>query len=108
MTPDGKTLSMEEQLFVAKKEAERWKGVALYLLDCHAATAGYDGQLKSVSKSRKKRFASILEKGIALVEGTEMPRRSIPVWGDIRGQEASVLERCRRDIEYIKESLRND
>lgn len=107
MTPDGKTLSVEEQLFRAKKETERWKNIAIYLLDCHAATAGYDGQLKSTSKSRKTRFLSILEKGIALFEGTEMPRTS-PVYGDNMGPEARVIDRCRRDIEYIKESLRDD
>ena len=102
MTPDGKTLSVEEQLFLAKKEAERWKNIAVYLLDCHAATAGYDGQLKSVAKSRKERFASILEEGIALFEGTKMPRNG-PVWGVPTSCEERVLERSRNAIKAIRE-----
>jgi hypothetical protein len=103
MNDNGKTLSIEEQLFQAKKEVERWKSIAIYLLDCHAATAGYDGTIKSVSKSRKERFASILEEGIALFEGMKMPRQS-PVWGDDKGPEARVLERSKNAIRDIRGS----
>lgn len=101
MTPDGKILSLEEQLFVAKQEAKRWKDIALYFLDCHAATAGYDGQLKSVAKSRKLRFASILEKGISLVEGKEMPRTEPGAW-DGHNPQDRVLKRCQNAIDEIR------
>lgn len=35
-----------------------WKALALWLADCQAATAEYDGTLKSTSKSRRRRLQS--------------------------------------------------
>jgi hypothetical protein len=42
-----------------RKEVEYWKSLASYLASCHAAMAEYDGTLKGVSASRKKRFGAI-------------------------------------------------
>lgn len=44
-----------------------WKAIALYLAYCHAATAEYDGVLKSCSKSRRDRLAAICEKTMDLI-----------------------------------------
>ena len=50
-----------------------WKNIALYLADCHAATAEYDGLLKSCSNSRRDRFASICDKTLALLDCRDVP-----------------------------------
>ncbi len=50
-----------------------WKNIALYLADCHAATAAHDGLLKSCSTYRRERFASICEKAMAMIEGRGVP-----------------------------------
>lgn len=50
-----------------------WKDIALYLADCHAATADHDGMLKSCSTIRRERFASICEKAMALIDGRNVP-----------------------------------
>jgi hypothetical protein len=42
-----------------RQEAQNWRAIAVYLADCHCGTASYDGALKSVSKSRRKRFRAI-------------------------------------------------
>lgn len=54
-------------------DAEYWKTVALYLADCHAATATYDGALKSTSKSRRERFSAICAKALSFFERTNTP-----------------------------------
>ena len=71
-------------------DAEFWKSVALYLADCHAATATHDGALKSTSKSRRERFASICAKALAFVERKDTPYT--------RGldEEAQIVDRLRR------------
>lgn len=58
-----------------EKELERWKRVAIYLASCHAATAEYDGQLKSVSLSRKDRYAEICHKAIRYLRNEANPPR---------------------------------
>lgn len=67
-------------LLEMKKDRDYWKSVALYLAECHAATAGYDASLKSVSKSRKQRLAGICRKAMNMIQGKEMPppRRRSP------------------------------
>ncbi len=51
-------------------DAEYWKAVALYLADCHAATAEYDGTLKSTSKARRERFVSICQAAMGFLSRT--------------------------------------
>lgn len=63
----------------AEREAARWKGIALFLADCHAATAVW--LPKSVGKNARARFKGICETALKMVEGTEMPpsfRRDLP------------------------------
>lgn len=51
-----------------------WKQIALYLADCHAATAEYDGQLASVSRSRKNRLVSICHTAAEQIRGRDYNR----------------------------------
>ena len=62
----------QNELDQARKEAEHWKKVASYLASCHAATAEYDGQLKSTSQARKNRFKSICTTAADLLEGKKL------------------------------------
>jgi hypothetical protein len=55
----------------AEQEAAHWKSIALYLADCHAATAY--GLPKSTGKSARARFKNICESALKMIEGTEMP-----------------------------------
>ena len=60
-----------------KRERDYWRSVAAYLASCHAATAEYDGQLSTVSKSRKARFAAICQKAAeAMTPGGFVPHNS--------------------------------
>lgn len=45
-----------------------WQALALWLADCHAATAEYDGSLKSTSKSRRERLKSISARALRAIE----------------------------------------
>lgn len=69
------------------RERDYWKAVAIYLADCHAATAEADGSMSGVSKSRKKRYASICALAAeALQGGFSRPHQTRDV--------ASVAQRC--------------
>lgn len=74
-----------------KREAELkfWREMALYMMDCHAATAQYDGILKSTSKSRRKRFRSICENAARWLEHGYMTN-AYPV-----GSKESILSRLK-------------
>jgi hypothetical protein len=69
-----------------------YKAIALYLADVHAATAEYDGRLKSTSKSRRERLQRICESAKAMFEGTTTP--PAPVVRD--GYEERVMARLER------------
>lgn len=66
-----------------------WKSIALYLADCHAATAEYDGALSSTSKTRRERFASICEKALAAIRSGALPDER----GTIRVDQARIENR---------------
>ena len=51
------------------REAERWRNLALYLAECMAATAEYDGGLKATSASRRNRLRMICEKAARGIRG---------------------------------------
>lgn len=79
-----------------EKERDYWKAVAVYLADCHAATAEHEGRLKSTPQRWKKRFASIsrLAAGLLSADPTaltfSMPDR-------IRTYDlGKVVKRCER------------
>lgn len=76
-------MNLEDDL---RRERDYWQGVALYLADCHAATAEHDGNLSSTSKSRRGRLGLICERAAQAIKGGFMDVR-------IRNKE-SVAERC--------------
>lgn len=61
--------NLGDKLTAMEKDRDHWKAVALYLADCHAATAEGDALLKSVSVSRKKRLFSICRKAADMLSG---------------------------------------
>lgn len=49
-------------------ELEFWKGLALWLAQCHAATAQGEGMMSRTSKSSRSRFVSICERAALMIE----------------------------------------
>lgn len=72
-------------------EARYWKNVAIYLADCHAATA-YDYERKSASKSSRNRMIGIMETCIAAMN--KHPNKC----GNHPRSEKDVTERCMNEI----------
>jgi hypothetical protein len=72
-------------------EAHYWRNVAIYLADCHAATA-YDYEAKSASKSRRSRMISILNTCVAALN--KHPTKC----GDHPRSEQDVMDRCNKTI----------
>ena len=75
------------------QEAKRWKAIALYLADCHAANA--ECPPKSLSKYNRGRYKSILEKAVLLIKG---------VWPDhstLMRKQGDILKRCEQAIEEL-------
>ncbi len=66
------TFRMIDQL---KRERDYWIAVSDYLGACHAATAEYEGELSSTSKSRKRRYALICETAAKALRGQWHPDR---------------------------------
>lgn len=87
-----------------QKELDNWKLIALYLADCHAATAVDMADRKSGSKSDRDRFASICEKAVSLLEdptrvgGLHLPRAKYLEYMPKR-----VVNRCRKGAAQIRE-----
>ena len=70
------------------RELDYWRGLAIYLADCHAATAEREGTLSSCSASRRDRFVNLLASCRDGLNGNGTTRtyRSIP----------EVVDRCFR------------
>ena len=64
-----------------------WKSLALWLADCAAATAEYDGRLKSTSAARSARMRGICWKAAMAIEGRAVELRA--------RQEADILRRLK-------------
>ena len=76
-----------------EQEVKNWKSIALWLADCHAATATYDGMLKSCSAARRKWFKSIC-KTAADCLSAEAPVNIHPYYPHTAHLD-DVLRRCR-------------
>ncbi len=87
--------------FEADSDAEEWQHIAMYLADCHAATAFYDGRLKSISKSRRQRFVSICELAAKmLTHGVYMGKSSYR--GGFGSQAmVAIVERCEAAVKEL-------
>ena len=75
-------------------EARYWRNVAIYLADCHAATA-YDYSAKSASKSRRNRMISIMETCIKAMN--KHPSKC----GEHPRSEKDVTDRCMKTISVL-------
>lgn len=64
-------MASDDEYRCVGEEAERWKQIALYLADCHAATAY--SLPKSTSKSARKRFQSICATSLKMLQREVMP-----------------------------------
>lgn len=87
----------KEELTQLLRELHHFQGAAAYLASCHAATAEYDGSLKSTSTGRKQRYASICEKASQLLQGACL--HAAP--SDQRAVDAAI-ERCNKAAATLK------
>lgn len=82
--------------------AQRWKNAALWLADCHAATAEYDGHLSVTSRARSERFVEICRAALVFVEGGQGLRLAAlpasPVREDMEIRLDRVVERLKAAI----------
>lgn len=80
------------------REAEiaRWRSIALYAADVHAATAGNEASLKSVPASRKERLFSICRTLSNMILGTETPAA--------RYSRETPEEEIRRIVDRLREA----
>lgn len=62
--------------FDLKMEIDYWRSVAVYLADCHAATA-YEYEPKSTSKARRNRMISIMTTCIDALP--DLPKMPLPI-----------------------------
>ena len=93
---EGDNIQMEQECQRLKDEVEYWKRVAAYLAQCHAATAEYDGSLKSVSKARCKRFQDICATAAEALRGNFQDDRKSLVPRGIDDEIKSAMERCEK------------
>lgn len=79
-----------------------YQKIAIYLADCHAATATYDGMLRSTSKSRRKRFALICERAIGMLRSGHYAGPAKPI-ADISQSMAYVIRRLEEAVKELEE-----
>ena len=83
----------ERRISDLERQVEYWRSLAAYLAECHAATAEYDGSLKTVSASRRKRMKDICLKAVLGLSGRW--HKKYPSDGDVQ----SAIERCTKAAE---------
>lgn len=92
-------LYIEGSLSRIRKEHDRLLQSLSYLADCHAATAEMDGALKSTSKRRRERFATICSKAAKMLGGADLPETRLRRKESVQG----ILERCRLAAKDLSE-----
>lgn len=93
----------EYTIAALQKELDNWKRVALYLADCHAATAVDMADRKSGSKSDRDRFASICEKAVSLLEDPTCVTNPYLPYANLEELPKRVVDRCRKGAAQIRE-----
>jgi archaellum component FlaC len=83
---------LKKEIQEAKVEIERWKNVAGYLAECHAATA--EDLPKSYSRTRMLRYRFICQSAVELLSRTEI----VPVTSKF----PDAIERCRAIVEELE------
>jgi len=101
---DGKWMEVQQELMDRKSEAKRWKDIATYLFDCHAATAWSEGMKSTTSKSSRRRFISILETSIEFFLGRRSPRHPL-VYAETRTPEQMVIDRAGDAIRDLRSRI---
>jgi hypothetical protein len=93
------------ELEMNRLELDNWKRIALYLADCHAATAEDMAERKSGSKSDRDRFASICENAISLLKDPTMIRHlpRVLIVEQIDEVSKRVIDRCHDGAKRIRE-----
>lgn len=91
-------MAVDEMVSVYQKEAAYWKSVAIFLADCHAATAQTDALVKRTPLSELRRQRSIVTKAAAFLREQDTPSswQSGLEW---------VAERCDRAAEACEKRL---
>jgi hypothetical protein len=97
---EGQPNSLIALVRKAMQEIDYWKYVAAYMAECHAATAEYDGNLRSMSKSRRNRLATICKKAVRF-----MRREAVPTWADRQRPIEDTIERCEKAAQWIEEQV---
>lgn len=81
-----------------ERKLSHMESIAHYLADCHAATAEYDGTLKSVSNSRRKRFRDICKTTARMLRNEYHGKRLPSVDGQTR-----ILDRLDGAVKRLEE-----
>ena len=85
----------QRQLAEQRQELRRWKSVAVYLANCHAANA--EGTTPAVLNDYdKSRFTEILEKAVSFLRGGWPPHNV-----HVNPDEERVAKRCEEGIERL-------
>lgn len=81
-----------------ERERDYWRSAAIYLADCHAATA-YEYERPSASQSSKRRMISILQTCVSAMENKFAKANH-------GRSEPDVMDRCENTIERLKKYLK--
>lgn len=77
-------------IFQLQVERDNWKRIALFLADCHAGTAAYDGNNAKTDRWRRKRLRDIARMTATLLEKGKLDDHMVV--SDVK----DTAERCRK------------
>lgn len=99
---DGRVTRLERLTVIrdALAEGERWRRVAVYLADCHAASGESDGRRRSTSQSAAMRLANICDTAAKMLRGEYVEGRHSRDTNDVLAR----LERAASGIRVALES----
>jgi hypothetical protein len=79
-------------------EVKPWRTAALYLADCHAATAETEGMKKSASASQLRRYSAICQTALTAIEHgyiTQVVRNPEPIIERLKSAINRIAERTK-------------
>jgi len=85
-----------QEVIQLRESHKGWKKAALYLADCHAATAYSIGTRKSTSKHEKSRHMSICKKAAEMIRAGGFFQWQHPC------DEDRVAQRCEESVKEIE------
>ena len=98
---DPNRIAHEKEILDLKNEVTRWKRIAFWLADCHAANL-HIAELKSCSKSERRRLKNIMTKAQGYLEGKESPKQ--PPHGDLDRHLHDVMNRLEDHARRVPET----